>query len=249
MPRQPILALGLLALLLLAAGPGSAAAQGPAASKAEHAPAATGPAPASAHPQQDKEDKFETMAEATEPGHEGDDLAHGKTPNIMAVESPLAIWTLVVFLVLLGVLGRFAWKPLMKALHEREAHLEQVLLDTERARNEAEARAAEHKRQLDKAADDVRALIEQARKDALAAADSIRREAQAQNEADRKRASQEIAGAKDQALMEIWSNTADLAVSVAGKVLGKELGADDHRRLVELATAELPANGRGAARS
>ena len=46
------------------------------------------------------------------------------------------------------VLGRFAWKPLMKALHEREAHLEHVLLDSERARNEAEALAARHRSEL-----------------------------------------------------------------------------------------------------
>ena len=45
--------------------------------------------------------------------------------------------------------------------------------------------------------------------------------------------------------MEIWSKTADLAVSVAGKVLSKELGESDHRRLVEVAMGELPANGRG----
>ena len=44
--------------------------------------------------------------------------------------------------------------------------------------------------------------------------------------------------------MEIWSKTADLAVSVAGKVLSKELGESDHRRLVEVAMGELPANGR-----
>ena len=47
-----------------------------------------------------------------------------------------------------GVLGKFAWKPLMKALEEREAHLEHVLLDSEKARNEAEALAAQHRKEL-----------------------------------------------------------------------------------------------------
>jgi F-type H+-transporting ATPase subunit b len=49
--------------------------------------------------------------------------------------------------------------------------------------------------------------------------------------------------------MEIWSQTANLAVSVAGKVLGKELGETDHRRLVEMAMGELPANGQEGSRS
>ena len=172
-----------------------------------------------------------------------------ETPNIMEVQSPLAIWTLLVFLGLLFVLGKYAWKPLIKALHEREAHLEHVLLDSEKARNEAEALAAQHRKELAQAADQVRALIEEARKEATVSANSIIQKAQAEAEEARKRAEREISGAKDQALMEIWSQTADLAVSVAGKVLGKELGESDHRRLVEMAMGELPANGQEGSRA
>jgi F-type H+-transporting ATPase subunit b len=163
----------------------------------------------------------------------------------MEVQSPLAIWTLVVFLALLAVLGKFAWKPLLHALHEREAHLEHVLLDSEKARNDAEAHAAETRKQLAQAADQARALIEEARREAKAAADTIVRDAQAAAEASRARAEREISGAKDQALSEIYSKTADLAVSVAGRVLSRELNADDQRRMVEVALAELPANGDG----
>jgi F-type H+-transporting ATPase subunit b len=170
-------------------------------------------------------------------------------PNIIEVQAPLAIWTVVVFVCLILVLGKFAWKPLMTALHEREAHLEHVLLDSEKARNEAEAIAAQHRKELAQAADQVRALIEEARKEATVTANSIIQKAQAEAEESRKRAEREISGAKDQALMEIWSQTADLAVSVAGKVLGKELGESDHRRLVEMAMGELPANGQEGSRS
>ena len=163
----------------------------------------------------------------------------------MEIQSPLAIWTLIVFLGLLLVLGKFAWKPLMKALDEREAHLEHVLLDSERARNEAEALVAQHRRELAQAADQVRSrLMEEARREAIqASADSILRRAQAEAEAARERAEREITNARDQALMEIWSKTADLAVSVAGRVLTKELNESDHRRLLEVALGELPANG------
>ncbi len=230
MLRQPILALGLLTLAVAFGLPASpTAAQEPGHGR-----------------QSTAEDKFEKASEALQPGHEGADMAEGQTPNIMEVQSPLAIWTLVVFLLLMLILGRYAWKPLLKALHEREAHLEHVLLDSERARNEAEAMAADHRKQLAQAADEVRALIEQARKEATVAGDSIVRKAQAEAEASRERAEREIAGARDQALMEIWTKTADLAVSVAGRVLDKELGESDHRRLVEVAMKELPANGQGA---
>ncbi len=60
---------------------------------------------------------------------------------------------------------------------------------------------------------------------------------------------EDLGVARDQALVEIWSKTADLAVSVAGRVLSRELNEADHRRLVESAIGELPAapgaNGHG----
>jgi F-type H+-transporting ATPase subunit b len=195
------------------------------------------------HAAQSKEGE---AGKATEPHDAASPVDHAeKTPDIMEPQAPLAIWTLIVFLGLVLVLGKYAWKPLLKALHERETHLENILLDSERARNEAEALAAHHRKELAQAADQVRALIEDARKEAQVAANSILQKAQAEAEASRQRAEREIAGAKDQALMEIWSSTADLAVSVAGKVLGRELGESDHRRLVEVAMQELPANGQG----
>jgi F-type H+-transporting ATPase subunit b len=238
MLRQPILAFGLLAptlFFLVPTTPALGEAPPTASAVAEQGPA---------------EKKEATHAPAAAPAKEGaPHAAEAKQPDITEVQSPLAIWTLVVFVCLLLVLRRFAWKPLMKALDEREAHLEHVLLDSERARNEAEALAAQHRRELAQAADQVRALMEEARKEAQASADSIIRRAQAEAEAARKRAEREIANARDQALMEIWSNTAELAVSVAGRVLNKELNESDHRRLVEVALGELPANGQQGARA
>jgi F-type H+-transporting ATPase subunit b len=180
------------------------------------------------------------------PGHAGAEAQ----PNILKPEPSLAIWTAIVFLVLLLVLYKFAWGPLSRALHQREEHMEHVLLDAEKARNESERLLAEHRKQMATAADQVRALIEEARRDAQATADEIIRKAQAEAEASRDRAQREIGLARDEALVEIWSKTADLAVSVAGRVLSRELNQDDHRRLVASAMGELPAsptaNGAGS---
>jgi F-type H+-transporting ATPase subunit b len=175
----------------------------------------------------------------------------GANPNILEPQLPLAIWTVAVFLGLLFVLGKFAWKPLLAALHAREEHLEHVLLETERARNESERLLAEHGRRLAAAEDQVRALIDEARGNARAAGDEIVKKAQAEAESSKVRAEKDIASARDQALSEIWSKTADLAVSVAGKVLGKTLSEDDHRRLIDSAVGELPAttNGHGGRRA
>ena len=252
MPRQPKLPLGLAALALclavgLAAGPASrhsAAAEESHAAKAQAKdqgvthPAATTPGEARA----------EAIGHATPGGHGGGD------PDILEPQPSLALWTVVVFLGLFFVLGRFAWKPLLAALHQREEHLEHVLVETERARNESEQLLGEHRRRLAAAEEQVRTLIDEARKDAQSAADVIVKKAQAEAEASSQRAGREIATAKDQALAEIWEKTADLAVSVAAKVLGKSLNEDDHRRLIDAAIGELPAapagaNGHGGART
>ncbi len=234
MPRlTPHLALGLLSLGLLLP-PGDLALKASAAPAAE-APRAHGKA-------------IESTKEGAHGGNEP------KKPDILALDLPLEIWSLVVFVVLFAVLGKFAWGPLLTALQKREENLTHTLSETERARTEAENLLAEHRSQMAQAADQVRALIEQGRRDAEASAAEIVRKAQAEAEAARDRAQREIGTARDQALNEIWTKTADLAVSVAGKVLSKELSGEDQRRLVELATNELPAhpgetNGAGGQRA
>jgi F-type H+-transporting ATPase subunit b len=171
--------------------------------------------------------------------------------NPVKAELGLAVWTVVVFVLLMAVLTKFAWKPLLEALHSREQHLEHVLLETERARNESEAALAEHRRLMAKASDEVRAILDKARQEAEAAANERAKQAQTEAEATKQRALRDIAAARDSALAEIWEKTADMAVTVAGRVLDKQLTETDHRRLLEAAIKELPAaaNGRGGKRA
>ncbi len=236
MPRQPVLVLGLVAALALVTSP---------VARSQSAPHAE-PANSPVEPANFPVEVAPADAGHGEPGHAGAEAQ----PNILKPESSLAIWTLIVFLVLLLVLRKFAWGPLSTALHQREEHMEHVLHDAERARNESERLLAEHRKQMAATADEVRALIEEARRDAQVTADEIIRKAQAEAEASRDRAQREIGLARDQALVEIWSKTADLAVSVAGRVLARELNESDHRRLIETAMGELPAspaaNGSGS---
>ncbi|MGP0068531.1 MAG: F0F1 ATP synthase subunit B [Isosphaeraceae bacterium] len=196
----------------------------------EHGPAPQGhaaaPAPSTAHG-------------AAEHG------SSAEAPDPLKLEPTLSIWTLVVFVGLFLLLRKFAWNPLLEALHKRESHLEKVLQDTERARNESETLMADYRKQLARAADEVRALIEKARVDAQATADQIVKQAQEESDAARQRAQRDIASARDQALGEIWQKTAEMAVSVAGRVLSKQLSDDDHGRLLSAAIQELPAGTSG----
>jgi len=227
MPRQLIPALAVAALIVVCGSP--------ARTKAAQEP--------SARPSASHEPLVEKAVadEGTAGGHgHGGGHEEAGDPNILEQQPSLAIWTVFVFIGLLYVLGKFAWKPLLAALHQREEHLEHVLFDTERARNEAESLLAEHRRLMAEAQDKIRAMLDQARQEAHAAADEIGRKAQAEAEAMQHRAEHEIASARDQALVELWSKAAEMAVSVAGKVLARDLGPDEHRRLIETAMNELP---------
>jgi F-type H+-transporting ATPase subunit b len=182
--------------------------------------------------------------------HGGTEAAHGATqesPNILEFKPTLAVSTILVFAILLGVLSKYAWGPLSKALHDREHNMEATLRAAEQAREEADRLLAEHRVQMTQAGDQVRAILEEARRDAQTTAEDILKKAQGEAEAARQRAERDIHTARDQALLEIWSKTADLAVSAAGRVLAKQLSSDDHRRLIEAARNELPAapNGHG----
>lgn len=217
MSRKLVLVLGLSAVLGLTLGAVTRAAEGEAAkTQPAHAPE-------SAHP-------------AEHPG------GVEATPNILGFERDLATWTFVVFILLLLVLRKMAWGPLLKSLQEREEHIEHCLLTAEQSRNESEHLLAQHRQALAHAADEVRGILDEARRNAQTMQDEILVKARAEADAEKQRARHEIESARDQALSEIWTKAADLAVSVAGRVLAKELSEGDHRRLVDSAIHELPAN-------
>ncbi|MBI1323681.1 F0F1 ATP synthase subunit B [bacterium] len=184
-------------------------------------------------------------AHGADAGH-GAEGGHG-TPSLiplkpeeMAEQAPLAIWTVVVFLVLLGLATKFGWKPIVAAMHDREHHLQAVLEDTEKARNEAEGLLRQYKAEMASASDKIKSLLDEARRDASTTAQEIVGKAQAESESLKDRAQKEIVQARDEALVQIWSKAADVSVQVAGKVLQKSLTPEEHKRLVEISAAELP---------
>lgn len=178
------------------------------------------------------------------PGEERAEAVAAK-PELLELRPPLAVATLIVFGLLLAVLWKFAWGPLSKALHDREHNFQHILDETEKARLQAESLLAEHRKRMAEVAEEVRGILEEARRDAAHTGDEIVKKAQSEAEAQRKRAETEIGLAKDQALKEIWTQSAEVAVAIAGRVLNRELKGDEHRRLVDLAMAELPAPPKG----
>ena len=157
-------------------------------------------------------------------------------------KSDLAIFTFVVFLLLLGILLKFAWGPISKGLEKREHHIADQIAAAERANAEAKEMLAQYERKLASAQDEVRAIIEEARRDAAHTQQEILAQARADAAAEMDRAKREVETAKDQALRELAETSANLAVELAGKIIRTQLDATQHAQLVSDALSRFPAS-------
>ena len=176
-------------------------------------------------------------------GH-GDHIGLGDaSPSVLKPEEfreDLALWTLVVFLLLLAILWKFAWGPIAAGLQNREQTIANYIADAKRAHEEAKLLLGEHQQKLAHAAEEVRALLEEARRDAEYTKQDILSEAKAGAEAERVRALREIEAATDGALKQLAERSADLAVELAGKIVSAKLSPADHAKLIQDAVSRFP---------
>ena len=135
----------------------------------------------------------------------------------------LVFWNTIAFLVLLIVLGKFAWKPMLKAINERESGIEEALLKADKMKAEITAMQNENEALLAKAREERAGMI----KDAKETADKMVSEAKdkAKQEYDRiiSDAQLAITQQKNAALTEVKNQVGTLVVEVAEKILRKEL--------------------------
>lgn len=154
-------------------------------------------------------------------------------------QTDLAVWSFAVFLALLALLTKFAWKPIMQGLEKREDGIARQIAETKASNEEAKRMLASYERRLSEASEEVRGMLEEARRDADTTRQSIVAEARKAAEEELARATREIQLAKDDALSQIAEKAGHLAVEVAGKFLRDKLGHDDQARLVRDSVASL----------
>lgn len=154
----------------------------------------------------------------------------------------LAIYTLVVFFLLLFVLGRFAWGPIMQGLQKREDAITQARADAELARGEAQKLLDEVRAQRAAAGQEVAAILTEARRDAAELRETEKAKATADIQKEKESLKREIAMARDTAMKEIYEKAVELAAILSTKAVRRELTADDHRRLIDEALTQLQQN-------
>ncbi len=159
--------------------------------------------------------------------------------NILEPRFDLTIWTIVVFALLFVVLRVFAWRPMLEGLHKREQAIQSAIDEAHRARAEAEEVRARLKTEMDKVHETVRLKMEEVHRAGENLKAQKLAEAEAAIHAERDRSLHEIRTAREQALQELWNQSAQLATLISAKAIRRSLNADDHRGLVDEAVAEL----------
>jgi len=181
-----------------------------------------------------------TPAIALAASDHGDD--HGAAtdpPPLLDPATDLVAWTLILFVLVLGVLGKFVWPVISGALDERERKIRGEIEDAEAANAKAQAALADYEQKLAAAQAEVRQMIDDARADS----EKMRQQrvAELEQELDdmRQRATEEIAAAKQSALQDLHAHAGELAVAVASKILQRQITDDDTQRLVDESLGEL----------
>lgn len=158
--------------------------------------------------------------------------AEGETPGLLTPNIGLTFWTIVVFVIVLAVLSKFAFPKILGAVEAREANLRELAEAAERDRREAAAMMEENRRILE----DTRHRVQEAINESRSSAERIRAdmlaETRREQEALLERARRDIASERENALQAVRLEAVDVSMRAAERLVRRNLDAEDNRRLV-----------------
>jgi F-type H+-transporting ATPase subunit b len=163
---------------------------------------------------------------------------HGNT-NPVEVKGDLAIWTAVVFLIVITILWKFAWGPIAEGLDKREQRIADEISAAEKSNADARDLLQQYEDKLTASGDEIRQIIETGKRDAERIGDGIVEKARAEADADKRRALEEIDLAAAGALKELAERSATLAVDLAGKIVSEKLDKKAHAGLIAKAVSRF----------
>lgn len=163
----------------------------------------------------------------------------GGAPNPLEAPADLALWTLFIFLGLMAVLTKYAWKPIIAGLNQREKNIADMIDGAKLANDQAKVQLKTYEDKLAGASAEAAALIAEAKNDALAAKEKIMATAAAEAQRTRERAMADIEAAKNAVVRELAESSVDSAVSLAGSIVGRSLDKKDHSDLIQKSLSQF----------
>lgn len=157
----------------------------------------------------------------------------------------LYIWTIVTFLVLVALLAKFAWRPLLAALDERQQAVRKSLDDVRQARQELEKVHADSAKILAQARVEAEAIVSSTRTDVNQFREEMRQKARAEADGIVKNAERQIELETARALQQIRNEAVDISVNIASKLLQRNVSKADNARLIEDAFKQIEGTSQG----
>ena len=154
----------------------------------------------------------------------------------------LFIWTIITFLVLLGLLAKFAWGPLLRALEERQETIRKSLDDATQAKQELERLQQESERIIAEARAEAQSIVVKSRAEAETVRESLKRKAKEEGEALIRSAQRQIDLETARAVQQIRNEVVDLSLTVASKLIKKNLTQEDNDELIQASLTQIDAS-------
>jgi F-type H+-transporting ATPase subunit b len=148
------------------------------------------------------------------------------------INSGLIIWTVVIFLLLMALLWRFAWPSILKSVEEREHRIQKQLEDAEKANAEARRLLEEHKKQIAAARAEAQDILSKAKTVAQKEREALLAKAREEYEALLARARKDIDAEKEKAIEALRHEAVELSIAAASRVIEANLDTEANRRLV-----------------
>jgi F-type H+-transporting ATPase subunit b len=145
----------------------------------------------------------------------------------------LYIWTILTFLILVGLLAKFAWGPLLKALESRQQSIRQALDDARQAKQELQQLHVESAKLLAQARAEAAEIISRTRSDADRFRDEMKEKARIEAAGLMRNAERQIELETTRALQQIRQEAIDISINIASKLLQRNVSKEDNERLIE----------------
>lgn len=157
----------------------------------------------------------------------------GAFESFVGVNFWTALFTLLNFLLILGAGTKFLWKPVMKMIKDRQQEIDDMYADANTAKSSAKAMEAEYRQKLEAANETGEQLVKEAMARGHAREEEIIRQANADAAAIMDKASADITMEKKKAINDAKDEISEMAMAIAGKVVGRQLTAADQSNLVD----------------
>lgn len=151
------------------------------------------------------------------------------------------LFVLLTFVVLLFFIGKFAWKPITKMMQDRADKIANDLDSAESSKNEAAELVSKRNAELQATQAEATTIINNANDTASKRSDDIIAQARDNASSMKMKANAEIAQERSEAMADVKNEVADLSVSIAQKIIQKELKLDDQKALIDAYIGELEA--------